>query len=89
MNATELAEKFLPEKGLRYVEKIELPKATIHLAETEYMNDRPNEFPTGYYQTAFFIAAKVSKGDIDGGVWVEFDALHDKEKELTPEQKPV
>lgn len=88
MTENELVQKFLPIKGLRVVDKIDLPKATIFIAETDHLNDR-KDYPMGYYQTAFFVGAKASKGEIDGGIPFEFDAFHDKDKGWTPEAKKM
>ena len=59
----------------------------IYVAETDYENDRPKEFPTGYYQVAWFINANDSDEKLDVGRGLDFDALHDKDQGWTIEQK--
>lgn len=78
---------FMGIKGLRPVQRIERPKATIFIAETDYETDRPKEFPLGYYQTVFAIATRASKGKMDLMSFLEFDAFHDMEEGWTTDQK--
>jgi hypothetical protein len=79
-------ERFCEIKGLRPVEKYETPKATVAIAETDW--ERPTrEHPLGYYQTVFAVGGKASKGNLDVAQWLEFDALHDKDKGMTQEEK--
>lgn len=80
-------ERFCQIKGLHPVERIEDPKATIVIAETEWENDKPGQFPMGYYQTLFAVGAKASQGKLDIAQWLEFDAFHDLKEGLTPEEK--
>jgi len=80
-------EKFIRTKGLNPVQKIERPKATIFIAETDYENDKPNEFPMGYYQTAYAIATRASEGKMDLMSYLEFDAFHDMDQGFTQAQK--
>lgn len=80
-------EKFCRIKGLHPVKKITDPKADIFVAETDWMNDNPREFPWGYYQTVWAVAGKASKGKIDVARWLNFDVMHDKEKNLSIEGK--
>lgn len=86
MNETEL-EQFVKDKGLHPVGKVDLPGATIYIAETELETNKPRQYPWGYYQVAWFVSASVSKGKIDGGSWVEFEAMHDLDKSWTKEEK--
>lgn len=80
-------EHFCKVKGLRPVEKYEVEKATIAIAETDWENDKKLEFPFGYYQTLFAAGGKASKGNLDVAQWLEFDAFHDKDKGMTMEEK--
>lgn len=87
MTETELEQKFLPAKGLRPLMKIDEKMGTIFIAESDLETDRPLDYPWGYYQTAWFIATKASKGKIDGGSWMEFESMHDTNLNLTKDQK--
>jgi len=81
-------ERFCQIKGFRAVERIEDPKATIVIAETDW--EKPTrEFPLGYYQTVFAVGGKASKGKVDVAQWLEFDAFHDKDKGMTPREKEL
>jgi len=80
-------ERFCQIKGLRPVRKVDDPEAIIGIAETDWENDRPGEYPLGYYQTAYAVGGRNSKGKVDFAVWIEFDALHDKDEGWTQEAK--
>lgn len=86
MNETEL-DRFVRTNGLHPYGKIDYRGTTLYIAETELETNKPKEYPWGYYQTAFFVSASASKGKIDGGSWVEFDAMHDSEEGWTQEEK--
>jgi hypothetical protein len=86
MNETTL-ENFVKTKGLHPIGKMDLPGATIYLAETELETNKPRAYPWGYYQVSWFVSASASKGKIDGGSWVEFDAMHDLDQSWTQEEK--
>lgn len=79
-------EHFCQVKGLRIVEKIEEPKGTIYIAET-YHEPAKEGFPWGFYQTYWCLAGKASKGEPDFGQYLEFDALHDSDKNWSQDQK--
>lgn len=80
-------EDFCRIKGLRLRDRISHPKGEIYLAETDLERDNPREFPWGYYQVGYFLVNKLSNGKFLGGRWMDFDAMHDKDKEWTPETK--
>lgn len=86
MNETQL-EVFVTKHGLHPVGKVDLPGVTVYLAETELETNKPKQYPWGYYQVAWFVSASASKGKIDGGSWVEFEAMHDLEQNWTTEEK--
>lgn len=86
MNETEL-EQFVKDKGLHPYGKVQLSGTEVFIAETELETNKPNRYPWGYYQVAWFVSASASKGKIDGGSWVEFEAMHDSDKGWTPEEK--
>ena len=70
-------EKFVKAKGLRPCGKMVTEKGDIYIAETYLERDKPFEFPNGYYQTFYCLVATASKGKLDGGSWLMFDADHD------------
>jgi len=80
-------ERFCQIKGLRPICKLEEKKATIGIAETDYENDKRDAHPWGYYQTVYAVAGKASQGKVDVAQWLEFDALHDKDKDWSQETK--
>lgn len=79
-------EDSLHNHGLRAVTKVSDPYADIYIAETDL--EKPDkEFPWGFYQTAWFLVTNKSHGNIDIGRPLYFDAMHDREKGWTQEQK--
>ena len=82
-------ERFCRIKGLRPVERYDEEKAIIGIAETDWENDRIGDFPFGYYQTVFAVGGKASKGKLDVAQWLEFDAFHDKDRNMTQEEKKL
>jgi hypothetical protein len=80
-------EDFLRAKGLRAVTRIDEPRGIILVGETDWENDRPNEFPNGYYQTVYGLAGSESNGHMDLAQWLMFDAFHDMHEGWTPEEK--
>lgn len=80
-------EKFLAHFGLRPVIKKNVQGRYIYIAETDLEMDRPAEYPWGYYQVAWFISHPNNDEKLDGGSWVEFDSMHDKEMGWTQETK--
>ena len=80
-------EKFLAYKGLRQVTKREYKGHYIYIAETDLETNQPKQYPWGYYQTAWFVSRPDSQEKLDGGSWLEFDAMHDKEEGWTQETK--
>jgi len=86
MNETEL-DHFIRTKGLYPYGKVDYNGAIVYLAETELETNKPNQYPWGYYQTAWFVSASASKGKIDGGSWVEFEAMHDSDKGWSKNEK--
>ena len=78
-------ERFVQIKGMRAVGVAEHQGRSIYLAETDLETNKPMEYPWGYYQTAWFIEGKNEAFDV--GSWIEFDSMHDKDKEWTPETK--
>lgn len=85
-NESEL-EKFVIDNGLHPFGMTEYKGAKLYLADTELETNKPKTYPWGYYQVAWFVAASASKGKIDGGSWVEFDAMHDKDAGWSQEEK--
>ncbi len=49
----------------------------IYIAETRYANDRPIEFPMGFYQVAWFVNKNDSEEKLDVGRGIDFCAFHD------------
>lgn len=80
---------FCRSNGLYPIGYIVEPNATIYLAETEHEFDRHRRksYPWGFYQTAWFVKASASNGKFDGGSWLEFDAMHDSDKNWSKEMK--
>ncbi len=72
---------------MHQVMKISEKNGDIYIAETEWENDRPKEYPLGYFQTAYFLMSRRSEGKVDVGQWLEFDAFHDLQKGWTAESK--
>ncbi len=83
-NETEL-DSFVRDNGLHPYGKLDYKGTTVFVAETELETNKPNEYPWGYYQAAWFVSCP--EGKIDGGSWVEFEAMHDKESGWTQEEK--
>lgn len=79
-------EDFCRKKGLRLVEKIDEPRAIIYIAETDYEGPKAG-FPWGFYQTFWCLAGKASQGNPDFGQWLEFDAMHDTDKNWSTDQR--
>lgn len=74
---------FCKNKGIRLLDKKQLPKGDVYIAETD-LEPPTHEFPWGYYQTSYFIA----RGErFICGRWMDFDAMHDTDREWTQEQK--
>lgn len=80
-------DRFVRDHGLNPVGVSTYRGRDIFIAETEYENDRPIEFPTGYYQVAWFINSNDSHEKLDVGRGIDFDALHDMECGWTMEAK--
>ena len=79
-------EDMVKHKELRAVRKIEKPKYTIALAETDYLP--PNiDHPWGFYQTLYVVAGSASHGNPDIGQWLEYDAMEGSDKGLTQEER--
>lgn len=85
-NETEL-DKFVRDNGMLPYGKEIYKGTSIYIAETELENNKPNQYPWGYYQVAWFVSASASKGKIDGGSWVEFESMHDSDKGWSQEEK--
>ncbi|MCH2612553.1 MAG: hypothetical protein MK006_15920 [Pirellulales bacterium] len=79
MTAYETFLDFCEKKGLRCVERGDVGKAEIFIAETDKEADllRFPQYPNGFFQTAWFVASNASEGKLDVGQWIEFDGLHD------------
>jgi hypothetical protein len=86
MTETEL-EQFVKDKGLHPYGMMDIDGSKVFIAETELETNKPNEYPWGYYQVAWFVSSSASHGKIDGGSWVEFEAMHDKDQSWTQEEK--
>ena len=80
-------DRFVRNMGYRPYGIITYRGRDIFLSETDFENDQPGPYPWGYYQTFWVIAQEDSDDKFQVGSWVEFDALHDKEEGLTPEEK--
>lgn len=80
-------DEFVRENGLRPYGVIGYKGRDIFLAETELEMDRPLEYPWGYYQGAWFVTSPNSMERFDGGSWGEYEAMHDSDKNWTPETK--
>ena len=80
-------EKFLKTKGLRQVTKRKYKGHYIYIAETDLETNNPIEYPWGYYQTAWFISRYDDNEKLDGGSWLEFEAMHDSDKGWTKETR--
>lgn len=77
-------EQAVQRAGLNPIKKIEEGDNTIYLAETDLEINR--EYPFGYYQTAWFLATKGSKG-LEVGRALNFERSHDKEKGWTETER--
>lgn len=80
-------DEFVRQNGLRPIGVAEHKGRKVFLAETDLELDRPMEYPWGYYQMAWFVTRPDSDEKFDGGSWVEFEAMHDKDMSWTPETK--
>lgn len=78
---------FLEKKGLHPVCRLEESGGIILIGETDWENDRPNEYPNGYYQTVYGLAGSATSGNMDIAQWLMFDAFHDMDKGWTQEEK--
>lgn len=67
-------EKFVRAKQLRPAEMITLPECVVYVADG-FKNDRPLEYPWGYYETAWATA----RDGVDVAQCLEFEAFHDPE----------
>jgi len=74
-------------KGMHPTAKVEYKNAEIYIAETELEQDRPNEYPWGYYQTFWVVRPQGQDNRFDGGAWLEFEAMHDPDRDWTLTQK--
>ena len=78
------------EKGLRNRElvptiKIEDKLGTIYIAETDLQFDK--DHPLGFYQYAWAVSNKASKGKMDVMNWVEFNGNHDQNFDSSTRRK--
>lgn len=80
-------DEFVRQNGLHPYGVLVYRGRSIFIAETEHENDRPIEYPTGYYQTAWFVTRPDSDEYMDIGRWIEFAAFHDMDKGWTTEAK--
>lgn len=70
--------------GLRPIKKEEYKGATIFLAETDLETNQ--EYPFGYFQTAWFVATKDAKG-LEVGRALNFKRDHDSEQGWSEEER--
>lgn len=82
-------EEFCRVKGMRLRDRVSDKNGEIYIAHTDLELDNNREFPWGYYQVAYFLVNKKSKGKFFGGRWMDFDAMHDSDKGWTPETKRI
>ncbi len=80
-------EQFVRDNGLHAYGVVHYKGRDIFLAETELENDKPLEYPWGYYQAAWFVSSPSSMEKFDVGSWAEYEAMHDKEQGWTLEAK--
>lgn len=78
---------FVRQNGLNPVGITQYKGKNIYIAETEFENDRPIEYPTGYWQVAWFINSQHSEEKLDVGRGLDFEALHDMMEGWTPRAK--
>ena len=80
-------DEFVREWGLIPYGMADYKDRHIFVAESDLCLDNPAECPWGYYQTVWFVNRPGSDDKLDLGRWIDFDAMHDSEKEWTPEHK--
>ena len=80
-------QEFCKIKGLRLNDKIPTKNGDIYIAETDLEMDNRREFPWGYYQVFYVITNRLSKGKFLCGRWMDFDAMHDKDKGWSTTEK--
>jgi len=80
-------EQFVKDNNLHPFAVANYKGRDIFLAETELELDKPEEYPWGYYQTAWFVTRPDSMEKMDGGSWLEFEAMHDTDASWTPQTK--
>lgn len=78
----EIFETFARRKGLTPCDKVELPECTVYIADG-FKNDKPGEYPWGYYETAWATA----RGEMDVAQCLEFEAFHDPKYPVPDKQK--
>jgi len=82
-------DRFVREYGLRPSGTVSYKGRDIFIAETDLETDKPEEYPWGYYQVAWFVTSPKSMEKLDLGSWAEYEAMHDKDQSWTPRTKRV
>jgi len=77
-------DQFVHANGLNPVGEWKHGDKSIFIAETDFENNKPIEYPTGYYQVAWFVFAN---DKLDVGRGIDFDGLHDMMQGWTIEAK--
>jgi len=82
-------EKFMKAKNIRLTDKIEMRDGVIFIGDTELEIDPRfmREYPFGVYKTFFAVGFKDQNNQMLGGHWLEFDAMHDMDKDWSQKEK--
>lgn len=76
-------EKFCRDHQLKPLVKVEDPMADILIADGGVFTDRKDEYPSGYYQTAWGL----QRDKMSIATWLEFEANHDEGWSLRAKQE--
>lgn len=77
---------FIRKYNLRPVCVTEYKGRDIFVAESDHEMNNP-AYPWGYYRTAWFVTKPDSQEAIEIGRYLDFDAMHDKDKGWTTSAK--